>query len=401
MITTKKIPINMYSILLYCIAFYTLATLIYSWIPQIQLSRLFGMCIALTTICIYIHKLTLKKIYLLLFCGFIFVYTMLISQNRATNLNDSLWYITTILLIGVASNNNFSYGVQNAIYNNKKQIKIIIFLIQLVLLISVFTPSSYGNGWNWGEDTSYFKGFSKNGHTFASACCLLIVLIMSVYHEKKIKLIEYLYYLLPVYSILFSGVRTFLISVLVLVVINIYSKIRSDLKRRLLLLIVLFCFVIVLFNSSMMNKFEYTANNQYAKNILDSISNGRSEFWFYDVQLYINSNYFYKILGHGFDYIYQYNLKTIGISIWAHNDIINNLVSVGLFGTLIYLIVWLLYLRFFSKRLSNSKNKYIISVLFLIYIFAPMLLNGLYAYQHYIFSCVILGPLLIRRTSYL
>ncbi|MEK4424515.1 O-antigen ligase family protein [Solibacillus sp. FSL K6-1523] len=395
----KNVTISVYSILLFSIALYTLATLIYSLIPNIPVNKLFAMIVAFTILYLYIQRITLERIIILLFCLFFSIYTTIISEYSSDNINDLLWIVTTVLIIGIASDQKFRSGLEQAIKRNKKWMKMIIIVIELILLMAVITPSSYGNDVGWGKDASYFVGFATHSHTLASACCLLIVLIMTVYKDKKISLMEYAYYILPIYSILFSGARTFLISVLILIMINVYMKKNSKLMRNMTLLVILSSFIFALFNSSMISKFEFTSNNVYAKNMLDSITNGRSEFWKYDLDLFFNSNFFIQLFGRGFEYIYNYNYLKVGIKIWAHNDIINNLISIGLIGTLGYVYIWFKYINNFFKRprIDFSKVQFIIFMLFTLYIVAPMLLNGLYQYQHYIFSSVLLGQLISQR----
>lgn len=401
MYKTKYLSINIYSLLLYSMALYAAATLIYSLIPNIPLNKLFTMCISITILYLYIQKLTLERVMILLLCLFFSIYTLLISENYYTNIEHLLWMISTVLIIGIAKDKEFQSGLGRAIRKNKQNIIRIIVFIEIVLLISVLNPSSYGNRWGWGEDVSYFVGFATNGHTLASTCCLLMVLIMLVFNEQKIKLTEYLYFILPLYSILFSGARTYLISVLILLIINIYTKKNTRFSRNITFAAILVSFIFAFFKSSMMSKFEFSSNNVYAKNILDSITNGRSEFWRFDIELFFSSNFFIQLFGRGFDYIYSFHLQKIGISIWAHNDIINSLISVGIIGTLGYLYIWIKYLINFSRKINFefSNLKFTIIILFTLYIVVPMLLNGLYPYQHYMFSCVILGQIVSQRRN--
>lgn len=399
MYKTKKLSINMYSLLLYSMAFYTASTLVYSLIPNVPLNKLFTMCICITTLYLYIQRLTLERAMILLFCLFITLYTMIISQNHSMNLTDLLWMVSTVLIIGIATDKKFRSGLEEAIKNNKKNIKLIIFFIEIILLIAILTPSSYGNRFGWGEDATYFIGFAKHNHTLASACCLLLVLIMLVFNKHKNKLMEYLYFLLPLYSILFSGARTFLISALILLIINIYIKTKTRFGRNLTFTLIIATFTFALFQSSMMSKFKFTSNNEYAKNALDSITSGRSEFWRFDLELFFSSNIFTQLFGRGFDYIYYYNYQKVGLLIWAHNDIINSLVSIGIIGTLGYLCIMYNYITDVYKKINFefSNLKFQIISLFILYIIAPMLLNGLYQYQHYIFSCVILGQIISQK----
>ena len=69
------------------------------------------------------------------------------------------------------------------------------------------------------------------------------------------------------------------------------------------------------------------------------------------------------------------------MEIWAHNDFINLLISVGLIGFMIYVIA--LWKMFSNLRYSLKIKEYILIVS---YVAIPALLNGFYTYAHYMFS---------------
>lgn len=384
--------------LIISICMYTVATLGNSLIPFIPLSRLLGSLIALITVALMLQSLSKKYLIALICGGFVLMYSSLVANDLNTSFNDAVLFFFTVLIVCCTSRVSFFTKFQNSFYSNPLLIKWTIIISNIILLVAMITPSSYSNGSGWGDDEAYFIGFVENEHTLASVCCLLLTLILAYYKGKKIKFIEFLILIPAIYGIMLSGARTFLIPVVVLLLIYIITKIKKPFHRVVVVTVVMTFFVVVLLNSSMMSKFEFTLNNQYAKDLVSSLTNGRSLFWKYDIEAFLSYSPIAKLFGQGFDYIYYVNKTNLGLSIWAHNDIINNLVSTGIFGSILYLYVWL---SFIYKIILKKENKVELAsrILFIVYIFGPMLINGLFVYQHYVYSCLVLAIILFNDSK--
>lgn len=141
-----------------------------------------------------------------------------------------------------------------------------------------------------------------------------------------------------------------------------------------------------------MDKINFASNNKYATDIVSSITNGRSEFWSYDLKAFSQFNILEMLFGKGFDFIYRLNQRAYGLTIYAHNDLINFLVCLGMFGTMIYFYNWMSFtLCTQNETYSGYKLELSTKLLYMLYVWAPMLLNGMFAYQHYVYSCVLLS----------
>ena len=139
--------------------------------------------------------------------------------------------------------------------------------------------------------------------------------------------------------------------------------------------------------SGMATKFNFVRGNQYISNTaLGQMSSGRIDFWKIDLIAYSQYGFLEKLVGNGFDRVYQINRDSYGLSIWSHNDVINLLLSVGALGTLVYL----LEVRKVLIIISRSVEKTLVRWLMFAYIVFPLLLNGFFGYQHYVYSVVIL-----------
>ena len=92
------------------------------------------------------------------------------------------------------------------------------------------------------------------------------------------------------------------------------------------------------------------------------------------VYIHVFYNFFEKLIGRSFDNIYEINYIYSGMNVWAHNDVINLLLTTGIIGVIIY--VQSFYNFYKMSRLVKVniviKISYLISFVFL------ALMNGLY-----------------------
>ena len=85
-------------------------------------------------------------------------------------------------------------------------------------------------------------------------------------------------------------------------------------------------------------------------------------------------------------------MNKYGLEIWAHNDFIQLLLSVGIWGFTGYIIV---LIRFFKVAYITFKSKskflsLLCTVLFSIIVLWQAVMNGFYVSQGYVFSVVLL-----------
>lgn len=133
----------------------------------------------------------------------------------------------------------------------------------------------------------------------------------------------------------------------------------------------------------MVDKFTAVLSNK-TTDALAAFTNARSTIWEIDIREFGNSNLIQKILGQGFDYVPKINEMYYGDPIWAHNDFVQLLLSVGILGLLVYLLS---ILDVVAKMKCTS---FFVKFFFVIYIFLPAFMNGLYIYQHLTYSVLYL-----------
>ena len=90
-------------------------------------------------------------------------------------------------------------------------------------------------------------------------------------------------------------------------------------------------------------------------------------------------------MGNGFDYVYYINKTRYGLQIWAHNDFVNVLLCNGIIG------IWVYFYSYFCVFRESWRNmKKLDAILLSLFLLIIALINGLFVYQHYLYSFVIM-----------
>ena len=123
-------------------------------------------------------------------------------------------------------------------------------------------------------------------------------------------------------------------------------------------------------------KFIITNQNGYL-GYIGTITNGRSIFWKYDLEVFLKLPLLNKLIGNGFNFIYDINEVAINARIWAHNDYINMLINFGLIGLTTYIYVFYKFSKMCLKSLKLPKI--LVWGYYLIY-FVNAMFNMVYVY---------------------
>ncbi|WP_288222137.1 O-antigen ligase [uncultured Clostridium sp.] len=369
---------------------------IFSWIPK----TLGGVIIILLLLLIYKSK-NKVNIFGCIGLGIISIISVLNSNNFIINVKDLIYFNMFLLFCLVISEKEYIEQFSIAFKNNGKLIKGILRLSNVIILLSYIFPNSYYN--NWGEGTKYFKGFTFMPHVIAGIAMYMLILTLYYYKINEKKYIsKKIYYIekgllifIPIIVILSTGVRTYLIPLLLMIIYltfinrvflkNIYFKLGK--KWSLVLILILsFITIIVFINTSIYAKFLYVINFAYSKSFISKITSGRSDIWKACIDSFIyDYNLQEKLFGTSFDNVYQIIKIKTNMEIWAHNDLVNTLMSSGIFGVAVYINIFSRVIVFINSLKINKFNIYIFMS---IYIFI-ILVNGLFITVPVIFSMLI------------
>ncbi len=333
-----------YEILIIAISLFSFSTITQRLYP-ISINRVI---VFLMSILLCIKKTYSKKnLAVFLLIMILFVYSCTVSNDVIRNITDFAYYFFSVLILLEFCNTKEKYGLKEA-YLNKSYIVDKITLVNfLIILIEAVTPSCYYNEWGG----RYFCGLSDAGHTIAPGICLNMALMLLYLDKKKFKvknLIILCTYLVIVFN---TGARIFVLPSVILVSYYFLSKINQKKDKIICSIVATIIFVFIFLKTGMYDKFMYSITGSSKNNMsfLRFFTSGRSVFWVVDLKDYMHSSIIEKLFGHGFDYIYQLNSSKVGMAIWAHNDFINILIGVGLFGFLIYIYIYICFGKIFLQ----------------------------------------------------
>lgn len=205
-----------------------------------------------------------------------------------------------------------------------------------LVFISFFVSSSYSVEWGNAE---YFGSFCKSIWRLAPTCIFIMSLsicFMTVYKKKR----YIVYSIIPLICLFMGGSRTYLGIGMVMFVIAWYYFVETTVQFCMSFVPILGALVYFIFNSSIADKISATmySSDSYF-DFWGTLTSGRSIFWEADIEAFGKSDLLNKLLGNGFNLIYEINDSAIDGMVWAHNDFIQFLISHGLIGLTIYLVV--------------------------------------------------------------
>lgn len=378
------LKLNPYNSLIILISTYMLTTLTYTLWPISSPNRIIGFLIFFNVLLIYCMRLTKKKCFILFLLLVVVCWSLINTERVFEFATDAVYLLISILLLIELNFYHSKQKILCALNSSERFIKYLVIICDIILCIGFFDARCYDSS-QW--DGVYFIGYTNASHTLASGACLLLVLSLFIIRNKR-NIWAFIYFVPAISAILRSGARTFLIPILIVCIFFYTYNIRKISIKLIILPIAIVLAFYIFINSSMIEKFSFSVNNQYTNmDFLGKLTNGRTSFWLVDLMAYHNYNIIQKLLGNGFHYVYLVNEEFFNLSIWAHNDYINCLLSVGLVGTFLY--IYSLYL-IAKKIIKIQENAIFVKILLLLYVILPSFLNGFYTYQHYFYSFIIL-----------
>ena len=379
--------------LIQCFVLFSFTTFTYSlWPSFFPINRVLGFVIILLAISLYMRQIKKNEIVILILTGMLVLINLVVSSiDRTQSVNDAIYWMTVILLLMKLSNPYIRGRFSEELFKCRKLIKFVVILNNAVVIYSLLTPSGYSTAWGG----TFFRGFAYSEHSLSCACCISLVLTMVFLKEYKNVFIKMLWMIPCSVAILQSGARTYIVSLIV--IWYFFYRYCIDKISVKLFIVPIFIVVAIYFilNSGFLEKMTTSATNQYSSlNPVEPFTNGRTAFWAIDLQAYLQGNLFYKIFGHGFDYIYYINQTRYGLRIWAHNDFINVLLCNGILGIITYFYS---YICIFREAWKNLKK--LDAILLSLFLVIIALINGLFVYQHYLYSFIIIYVLATNFNS--
>jgi hypothetical protein len=298
------------------------------------------------------------------------------SLNQVLNKN-TLFYFAFIALFYIMLNNNPEILITYLKYDSKYA-KVIILIWSILILASLPFRSSYESG--------YFVSFSGDGFRLGPTCLFILSLVAFLYIHSSQK--KYLVYtVLPIACLLMSFSRTYFFIGLLLFMMIWFLVIKKISRFVISIIAMTPIFLLFLFKSNIWEKFLDTTTQRSYQDTLGTFTNGRSVFWLKLWDAYTQTDFFSKLFGNGFDFVYSIQ------RIWAHNDFLQILLTFGILGLILYLY---LIRRIINTYIAKKKVPFIIvSGIILIWFFNATF-NMFYTY----FCSVLSYPILLAAIYY-
>jgi len=381
---SKELKINLYSVFIVLIALFMISTLTYDLLPIKTVNKVLGFFVFAVSFLIILNRMSIYRFCVLMLSLTLGVTSCVLAYDATENFKNMIYWLLCIFIFLILSNKKDMWKMCTAIESTKKFLLFSVILCDIILLGGLFISRCYSSNWSG----SYYCGFSASQHTVCSGACLTMAIVFLFFEKEKAGFKKMLLLVPGILAILASGARTFLISLLCMVGFYYMLFIKKKSIKLLILPFIVFAGIYLFFRSGIYEKFLFVTGDASgaASNFAQKVTSGRTVFWAIDINAFLDLEFIYKLLGKGFDYVFRVNENQYGLAIWAHNDIINLLLSVGLIGTLLYVVVMWRAVRC-CVRVQKSR---IVKWIFVAYIVLPMLLNGLYAYQHYLYSIIVL-----------
>lgn len=294
------------------------------------------------------------------------------SNDLLVYVNNLFYFIFWAMYCFFCSRN--INNIINFFKEEKNYIKSVIWIWSIIVVISMFFPSSYSVAWG---GYVYFGSFSGGPFRLLPSVLLLLAIIyayMQINNDKSI----IIFTIVPLLSTFISGSRTYFGVIGILTLMIWYSFCKN--KKKFWFSIIPFGLLLLaaFLRSSIYNKFlatTYTETSHF--DYFGTVSNGRSIFWAVDLDAFRTSGFFNQLFGNGFNFVYDINSDKIGNALWAHNDFINILLNFGYLGLLIY------FLSFFklSKLIINKSKKPVLFTLFILIWLINAMFNMVYTYM--------------------
>lgn len=331
-----------------------------------------------------VFRLGLKRrtVTAILFVIIVMIWSLIQTQFNYLNFN-LIFYFPFLILFTYYVIDNKDTVIEWLVFH-KSFVNFVLIIWTLIVGVSIFIPSCY-NVKEAGE--LYFGSFAGTIFRLGPAAFFIQALAlvgMAIYGNKK----YLLYMLVPMYCFLMGSSRTYFVIGTCLFIIAWYWFGVSKKVFYLTVIPLGLLSIFFLINSSLGVKILYTLDpNQYG-DFWFRVTSSRSMFWAKDIQAWSIQPFMNRLFGCGLDFT---NRVT---GLWAHNDFIEVLCSLGILGLIVYCGCIYMLIKYCVPRGSG------IPLTIRLMIVLAWLFNACFN-MHYTYFCCTLGyPFAVIAVSF-
>lgn len=315
-----------------------------------------------------IRKKQIKKktIALLLGIGIIIIYNVFLNGIAYIMSLDFYGWILLLLVFHFFSYNVNVELIRTAILNERKVIvNLRLFFMLLIISIVFMEGLRVTNSWGISVPILYGPYEIPHGLSYSMVVMYALSSVMARYTNKKK---YYIYMGLCFLGCVWTGARSGIMAMAILMIADYLSVRKVSIKIILLIFAAIILLFLGLFTNVLVNNPLFQKNqNAFLRN---NLTNGRDWFNSYLFQYYfINFNTIQRIFGVGVENLRNIMNLRFGSFIHAHNDLLNTLVGFGFFGLIMFAM------EFWGFVKNAPKYFWVIAILMALIFF-----NGLYMY---------------------
>lgn len=308
------------------------------------------------------HNFRIKKKWFLLLATVGFVHVYALTQTNFPLYNSNMLFYFAFWILLALYFIDYPEKLQVAIVGNTYYIRKIVQLWTLIVGGSIFLPSSYVINRAWGGGR-YFVSITGDPFRLAPTALMIATLVLVLYCITKNKK-SLLYLVVPMYSFLMCGSRTYLMVGLLVILSFWYIYCDKKMYFYLTLIPIGLLLGYLILNSAAGAKIAATSTGP--SGIFDKwgkLTNGRTVFWEIDIRYFLQENILNQIFGCGFNFDYEVTAKYYTSAHWAHNDFISVLLNFGYVGLCIYIYSFVVIIRRFISRIGMPIVVYVTVVI--------------------------------------
>lgn len=333
-----------------------LGTLFQSYFKYINICLVLG-CIFLVVIDFIKNRIARMKLVLLLLT--IIVVAIAVINTKISNFSyikeRGIYYIFFLLVCTKYISNPdelVDYFARDAFFVDR-----IIKIWNVLVLISIFNPHFYKSLdeiSGWGSEKYFFSYTAEGGARLGAVCCMYMAIVLARYIITK-KNRYLLYFIVPSYTLLACGSRTYLIVYMCIIVMALYVYLGNNVKFWLFIVPFMLMALLIILNGSMGDKFRAVQdpNRIAVMGRLDAYTNGRVTPIMMCTQYFRGEPIINKLFGNGYGVI-EKTIKT-----WSFNDLIEILITYGISGLIIYMYCIVKSIKSVSKSKFPAYIKFL------------------------------------------
>lgn len=316
-----------------------------------------------------------------LFVAFAFLGTAFYSHSFVGTSGKIGWTTLLLMLITLVV---FYYAFV-AINNNKI---ILIALLAAFLVFAFYFAYVYRDKIIHLQLSSdridiYFDNQNTIGFYFAIAYALS--LFCGLFYKRKLELLYLIPAALFLFLGLFTGSRAFLVSVVIGSIVIMYLKLRN---HKIIFLIALGCLIGLLFVLINISTFAFL-KDQFDRTLYTLFGIGNSKVDTSTVQRAVWPGYAFYLGGRNLIFGYGVNGFSIysGVGTYSHNNFAEVLCNFGIIGFVLFNAC--LIIPFLLSFKPKSKDLYLVSILFFVYVFRSLFGVVYYSKETYLVLALI------------